>query len=157
MILYVTIDRPNSDKPEVVEIAELALRVVTCWAGSVAETARLMDIKAPNIHALMKRWPVMRKLIGDRYWLKDQSVGDMGGKRADALALQAFWTRVMYDERHPLKDRLAASDKLAKSYGMYLQIEVQTDAPEELRKEIHRTIDERKQMIMADRYGEVLN
>jgi hypothetical protein len=123
-------------------VPEPVLQVVLAWAGSAAETARLMKRNESGLRRMLQQYPVMREMIAYRYLMREQvAVEGAQGAIADRVGLQQLWTRVMYDEALPLQQRLAASALLAKSLGMFIERHEVTQTP--IDDSVRRTIAER--------------
>lgn len=100
--------------------------VASYYCGECAGNAEQSVIRAGysrkyargNAHKLVAR-PEVQEYIK---YLNSLTENDPRAHIASAIEIQAFWTEVLLDEDEPMKNRLRASELLAKCKGMF-QIE----------------------------------
>ena len=85
-----------------------------------AEKAAVMAGYSPryargNAHKLIKRQDVKEYIK----YLNALSENDLKSNIATRMEIQSFWTDIMKDTDSPMKDRLRASELLAKAKGLF--------------------------------------
>ena len=91
-------------------------RFVEYWDGSPTETARKAGYKNPSRRGweLIRR-PKIQQAIQERENIERRP------HIADRQRRQEFWTEVMEDENQQMKDRLKASENLARSEADFIE------------------------------------
>lgn len=100
--------------------------VATYYVGECAGNAEQSAIKAGysekyargNAYKLVARKDVQQYMAYLRY-LQDTNPASPDLHIATLNEIQSFWTKVMNDSRWEMKDRLRASESLAKSKGAF--------------------------------------
>lgn len=97
------------------QLSEKQLRFVELWTGNATDTAQLAGYSNPRQAGFrcMKNVDICR-LIADK---RSQEIhSDI----MDRIALQKMWTEFALNAEKADKDRLKASEHLAKSQGLFL-------------------------------------
>ena len=112
-------------------------KVICAWDGCITSTAKKVGLSTSTVRKYI-RMPHIQKAI-ERRAEREYSAVIMSRQE-----LQAFWTSFIKDESKPDGVRLDASDKLARSYGMYSDVHVDarqlniTSIDAAARQEYHR-------------------
>jgi len=94
---------------------------IAAWTGDYESTARSAPggITARSARQRYVDHPEFRKALDKRVReIADQQVDDA---QANADELRRFWTTAMRNDEAEMRDRLRASEHLAKCYGMFIE------------------------------------
>lgn len=98
--------------------------------GLGADTDTACNAAAAAAGFAILRMPLVRAALKSR---GENELAMLGIAKREEL--QAFWTDVMFDETKTTKERISASDKLARSFGMHIE-------KKEIKGEMQMTLDD---------------
>ena len=97
------------------QLSDKQLRFVELYNGNATDTAKLVGYSRPDVAGtrLLKDVRICKAI-------QDKRSQEIHSDIMDRIALQKLWTGLALSEEEETRDRLKASEHLAKSQGLFL-------------------------------------